>query len=224
MVAEINHTFGTSGRPAVSLVYPDLATSRHCVTAALSRADIVLVNPTVDGMNLVAKEALFLAGGAPLLLSVNAGAYEQVAAYVTPLQPFDVAATATALREAMRGTHESGHGATRCGVGLGDPGIVRGVGAPPVFPILGGRAFLPTSPEPGWTWGQLFSVMTAWVEPELRVTVRVPALKVPPVTLTTVDEANTGSWTKTAPPGRVPDRLTVMTRPAPGLVTARETP
>lgn len=113
MVAEINDTFGTSECPAVSLVYPDLGTSRHCVTAALSQADIVLVNPTIDGMNLVAKEALFVAEEAPLLLSVNAGAYEQVAAHVTPLQPFDVVATATALREAMRAGRGGGRGGSR---------------------------------------------------------------------------------------------------------------
>jgi trehalose 6-phosphate synthase len=107
MVAEINDTFGTREYPAVSLVYPDLAASRHCVTAALSQADIVLVNPTIDGMNLVAKEALFLAEERPVLLSVNAGAYEQVAAHVTPLQPFDVPATATAIHKAMRAAQES---------------------------------------------------------------------------------------------------------------------
>jgi trehalose 6-phosphate synthase len=44
------------------MVYPDLATTRNCVVAALSGADLTLVNPTFDGMNLVAKEALFLGG------------------------------------------------------------------------------------------------------------------------------------------------------------------
>ncbi len=101
MVAEINEQFGSAERPAVSLVYPDSLSTRHCVAAVLSQAAVTLVNPTIDGMNLVAKEALFLAQRSPLLLSVNAGAYEHVAPHVTPVQPFDVAATGGALRSAM---------------------------------------------------------------------------------------------------------------------------
>ncbi|MCO5995922.1 trehalose-6-phosphate synthase [Actinoallomurus rhizosphaericola] len=100
-VADLNERFGAPGRPAVSLIYPDLATTRNCVVAALSRADLTLVNPTFDGMNLVAKEALYLGERGPLLLSVNAGAYEGLAGHVTPVHPFDVEATASALRDAM---------------------------------------------------------------------------------------------------------------------------
>src|SRR5262249_48201606 len=60
-----------------------------------------LVNPTMDGMNLVAKEALFLGESAPLLLSVNAGAYEELAGHVTPVEPFDVEYTALTMLDAM---------------------------------------------------------------------------------------------------------------------------
>jgi trehalose 6-phosphate synthase len=103
-VATLNERFGAPGRPAVSLVYPELATTRHCVVAALAGADLALVNPTFDGMNLVAKEALYLGERSRLLLSVNAGAYEQLADHVTPVHPFDVDGTAAALREAMAAT------------------------------------------------------------------------------------------------------------------------
>ncbi|MDN3354205.1 trehalose-6-phosphate synthase [Actinomadura sp. DC4] len=103
MVARINERFGLPTRPAVSLVYPDLATTRNCVVAALSSADLTLVNPTLDGMNLVAKEALYLGEHAPLLLSVNAGAYEELAGHVTPIEPFDVESTAQALLDGMNG-------------------------------------------------------------------------------------------------------------------------
>lgn len=104
-VDEINRRFGRPDRPAVSLIWPDLATTRNCVVAALPDADVVLVNPILDGMNLVAKEALYLAEHGTLLLSINAGAYEGLAEYVTPVDPFDVEATATAMEEAMaRGT------------------------------------------------------------------------------------------------------------------------
>jgi trehalose 6-phosphate synthase len=101
MVAGINERFGAVGRPAVSLIHPDLASTRNCVVAALSGADLTLVNPTFDGLNLVAKEALFLAERAPVLLSVNAGAYEQLADHVEPVHPFDVEATASAMLDAM---------------------------------------------------------------------------------------------------------------------------
>ncbi|MEV5704038.1 trehalose-6-phosphate synthase [Actinoallomurus sp. NPDC052274] len=114
LVADLDERFGAPGRPAVSLVYPDLATTRNCVVAALSEADLTLVNPTFDGMNLVAKEALYLGERGRLLLSVNAGAYEGLAEHVTPVHPFDVEATASALREAMtRGTDPAGRAAAR---------------------------------------------------------------------------------------------------------------
>jgi trehalose 6-phosphate synthase len=103
MVESLNERFGAPGHPAVSLIYPDLPTTRHCALAALSRASVTLANPTWDGMNLVAKEALYVAPQAPLLLSENAGAYEQLAPLVTPLQPFDVTATGAALGQAMAG-------------------------------------------------------------------------------------------------------------------------
>jgi trehalose 6-phosphate synthase len=103
MVTSINERFGTPDRPAVSLIYPDLATSRNCVVAVFSAAAVTLVNPTFDGMNLVAKEALYLADRAPLLLSRNAGAFEQLAGHVTPLQPFGVEDTAIAMADAMDG-------------------------------------------------------------------------------------------------------------------------
>ena len=102
MVARINERYGQPGRPAISIVHPDLATSRNCVVAALSGADLTLVNPTIDGMNLVAKEALHLGRRGPLLLSVNAGAYERLAGHVTPVEPFDVEATAQTMLAAMR--------------------------------------------------------------------------------------------------------------------------
>jgi trehalose 6-phosphate synthase len=121
-VAALNQRFGAPGRPAVSLIYPDLATSRNCVTAALSAASVTLVNPTFDGMNLVAKEALYLAEGAPLLLSRNAGAFEELAGHVTPLQPFSVAETADALAGAL----------DRAAPAVKPPpaGLLRGGGAP----------------------------------------------------------------------------------------------
>jgi trehalose 6-phosphate synthase len=59
---------------------------------------VVLVNPLVDGMNLVAKEAATVsARDAAIVLSETAGAYDQMADGVLPVAPADVAGTADAL-------------------------------------------------------------------------------------------------------------------------------
>jgi trehalose 6-phosphate synthase len=101
----INDRF-PAGREAVSLIYPDDATSqRHRAVAALTLASATLVNPTYDGLNMVAKEAVVVNPRAPLLLSTNAGAFPQLAPLAIPIQPFDVASTADALEEAVDDRH-----------------------------------------------------------------------------------------------------------------------
>jgi len=70
--------------------------------AALRLADVVLVNPIVDGMNLVAKEAVLVGERDPVLvLSETAGAAEQLAADSVSVAPADVAGTTTALERAL---------------------------------------------------------------------------------------------------------------------------
>jgi trehalose 6-phosphate synthase len=100
-VARINEKLGPvagTGVEPISLVYPEPGdNSRHRAVAALEVSSVTLVNPTLDGLNMVAKEAVMVGPGAPLLLSVNAGAYEQLWPGVTPLHPFDIEATAEAL-------------------------------------------------------------------------------------------------------------------------------
>jgi trehalose 6-phosphate synthase len=68
--------------------------------AALQLADAVLVNPIVDGMNLVAKEAVLVADPV-LILSETAGAAEQLAADSLMVTAADVAGTARALERAL---------------------------------------------------------------------------------------------------------------------------
>jgi trehalose 6-phosphate synthase len=104
MIRRINERFGGKGREAASLVYPGPnGDSRNCVAAALGLADAVLVNPTYDGLNLVAKEAVMLSRG-PLLLSANAGVHEQLGPYTSTIHPFDLEATSVALEAALDGT------------------------------------------------------------------------------------------------------------------------
>jgi trehalose 6-phosphate synthase len=139
MVASLNTRFGSSGRPAVSLIYPELATTRNCVVAAFSGTGVSLVNPTFDGMNLVAKEALYLAEQAPLLLSENAGAYEQLAGHVTALHPFDVAATAAAIAAATTDAIPAGQAPARELLGGQDAAGWLSQLAGPASSAVGGR-------------------------------------------------------------------------------------
>lgn len=106
--ARINDRFGGRLAP-VSLIYPEGGgNTRHRAVAALQSAAAVLVNPTFDGLNMVAKEAAVVAPDTPLLLSVNAGAYDQLRTGVTAIHPFDVEMTADALDAALDGAPPPG--------------------------------------------------------------------------------------------------------------------
>ncbi|MEV6961014.1 trehalose-6-phosphate synthase [Streptomyces sp. NPDC051207] len=96
---EIDSTFGTPGwRPVVLHVKDDFARS----LAAYRLADVALVNPIRDGMNLVAKEIPLLSdAGCALVLSREAGAYEELGEDAIEVNPYDVVGTAGALHEAL---------------------------------------------------------------------------------------------------------------------------
>jgi trehalose 6-phosphate synthase len=98
-VAEINQQFGTDGwDPILYDPHDDYPRS----VAALARADIVLVNPVRDGLNLVAKEAMLLnERDAQLVLSPEAGAWEELAEGSWRADPFDIGQTAQALAAAL---------------------------------------------------------------------------------------------------------------------------
>ncbi|MGB6056713.1 MAG: trehalose-6-phosphate synthase, partial [Microthrixaceae bacterium] len=70
--------------------------------AALSRYDVLLVNPIRDGLNLVAKEGPAINGrSGQLVLSTQAGAWSELKECAFGVNPFDVAATADALGAAL---------------------------------------------------------------------------------------------------------------------------
>jgi len=98
-VDRINARFGRAGWRPVQLFYEnDYAQA----LAGLSMADVVLVNPLVDGMNLVAKEAVVVSErNAVLVLSETAGAFDQMAEGVLAVAPADVIGTADALAAAL---------------------------------------------------------------------------------------------------------------------------
>ncbi|WP_433219787.1 alpha,alpha-trehalose-phosphate synthase (UDP-forming) [Microtetraspora malaysiensis] len=69
--------------------------------AAYRLADVLLVNPIRDGMNLVAKEGPILSPHCALVLSREAGAAAELGADALLVNPFDVSGTAAALHEAL---------------------------------------------------------------------------------------------------------------------------
>jgi trehalose 6-phosphate synthase len=95
LAEEINAEFGTPDwQPVLLKVDDDFARS----LAAYRLADVALVNPIRDGMNLVAKEVPVVSDhGVALVLSREAGAYEELAEDAITVNPYDIAATADAL-------------------------------------------------------------------------------------------------------------------------------
>ncbi len=84
--------------PVVLAVADDRARS----IAALTAYDVLLVNPVRDGMNLVAKEGPLLNRAAGVLvLSREAGAWEELHPAALGINPFDVSETAAALDAAL---------------------------------------------------------------------------------------------------------------------------
>jgi trehalose 6-phosphate synthase len=96
---EVNDEFATEGWQPVHLeVADDYARS----LAGLTEADVLLVNPLRDGMNLVAKEGPVLsAGGVSLVLSREAGAADELGEDALLVNPYDVSQTAEALHQAL---------------------------------------------------------------------------------------------------------------------------
>ncbi|MFF1837704.1 trehalose-6-phosphate synthase [Streptomyces sp. NPDC058231] len=99
LAEEINSGYGTPGwTPVLLHVDDDFARS----LGAYRLADVALVNPIRDGMNLVAKEVPVVSdAGCALVLSREAGAYEELGADAIVVNPYDVSATAAALHEAL---------------------------------------------------------------------------------------------------------------------------
>src|SRR5690606_37222211 len=109
---EINERYGTPGwRPVVLHVEDDFARS----LAAYRLADVALVNPVRDGMNLVAKEVPVVSDrGCALVLSREAGAHEELGEDAITVNPYDVTGTARALQagpgEGVRRLRRRGRG------------------------------------------------------------------------------------------------------------------
>ena len=89
--------------------------------AALTRYDVLLVNPVRDGLNLVAKEGpLVNTADGVLALSREAGAFDELGGTALEINPFDVADTADVLAAAL--AMGPGERARRAAEAAGDRG------------------------------------------------------------------------------------------------------
>ncbi|RDI74106.1 Trehalose-6-phosphate synthase [Gaiella occulta] len=95
----VNASFGGAGWVPIDLrVRDDFPGS----VAAYRQYDVLLVNPLRDGLNLVAMEApLVNARNGVLVLSREAGAWEEIGRWALAVDPSDVAGTADALEQAL---------------------------------------------------------------------------------------------------------------------------
>jgi trehalose 6-phosphate synthase len=98
-VGWINTRYGTPEWQPVELFIGD---DYERGIAAMQLYDVLLVNPIVDGMNLVAKEGPTVnATGGVLILSEGAGAFDQLGSAALVVSPTDIVGTAHALHEAL---------------------------------------------------------------------------------------------------------------------------
>jgi trehalose 6-phosphate synthase len=98
-VERINDRFGRPGWQPVEMVTSD---DFPLSVAGYQLYDVLVVNPVLDGMNLVAKEGPVMnERDGVLVLSENAGAFAELGAFAVPVNPFDVEGTADALASAL---------------------------------------------------------------------------------------------------------------------------
>src|SRR2546430_1826502 len=99
IIEEINQRYRTDEWIPIQAFFGN---DRTQALAAMQYYDVLLVNPIIDGMNLVAKEGpiVNLSDGV-LVLSRTAGAFQQMGKASIPTSPTDVAETAQALYTAL---------------------------------------------------------------------------------------------------------------------------
>ncbi|HEY7268916.1 MAG TPA: trehalose-6-phosphate synthase, partial [Dehalococcoidia bacterium] len=99
LVARINASFGTPDWTPIEVCYEQ---NRDKALAALSLYDVLLVNSVADGMNLVSKEGPIInERNGVLVLSRNAGSYEELKGAAISIDPRDLRETAQALKRAL---------------------------------------------------------------------------------------------------------------------------
>lgn len=101
----INTDLGTDDWQPIILFNEDNYTR---ALACLRRYDVLLVNPIIDGMNLVAKEGPAVnENNGVLVLSRNAGAWEELGHGALGVNPFDIVEMAETIQAALTMDEES---------------------------------------------------------------------------------------------------------------------
>jgi trehalose 6-phosphate synthase len=102
--ARVNHELGDLyWQP----IHVSVREDRARAIAAYGLYDVLLVNPVIDGMNLVAMEGPVLnQRNGVLVLSQNAGAYGRLGKYALGVNPYDVLETAEAIYVALEMENE----------------------------------------------------------------------------------------------------------------------
>src|SRR6266478_926119 len=99
IIDEINQKYGTDEWKPIEAIFEN---DRTQALAAMQYYDVLLVNPIIDGMNLVAKEGPVVnQRNGVLILSRTAGAFQQLGKASVPISPIDVTETAQALYKAL---------------------------------------------------------------------------------------------------------------------------
>lgn len=99
IIEEINQKYGTSKWTPITAFCEN---DRTRALAAMQYYDVLLVNPIIDGMNLVAKEGPVVnQRNGVLVLSRTAGAFQQLGKGSIPTSPTDVNETTQALYKAL---------------------------------------------------------------------------------------------------------------------------
>ena len=97
--AHVNRRFQTGTWMPIRL---EVEENLYKAVAAYKSYDALLVNPIYDGMNLVAKEGVICnTKDGVLVLSENAGSYEELGIEALTINPFDIDQTAEALHSAL---------------------------------------------------------------------------------------------------------------------------
>ncbi|MDQ1431001.1 MAG: trehalose 6-phosphate synthase [Actinomycetota bacterium] len=97
--ARVNERWGTPGWQPVVV---DTRDDYEQTIAGFTRYDALVVNPVKDGLNLVAKEGpLVNRRDGVVVLSPEAGAYDELADAVLPVHPYDIEQGADALHTAL---------------------------------------------------------------------------------------------------------------------------
>lgn len=98
-IEAINTTYGSEGWQPIELFYEN---NYEQAVAAMGMFDVLMVNSSLDGMNLVSKEAAILnPGTGVLVLSRGAGSHEELGDGALSIEPHDVEGTARALEVAL---------------------------------------------------------------------------------------------------------------------------